>query len=389
VGRDFRLLLLATLAIFACFAPLLSVVPLWAASGGAATGGVGATTGVMMAATVAVQLMMPRILRVLTLRQASVLGALLLGAPTWAYLVTPAVGWVLGVSAVRGIGFGIVVVAGSALVAELVPPERRGRGVGAYGVAVGLPQVVLLPAAVWLTEHAGFTAVFVVAGACGVLGAVLMGLTRPGRTAAATAGPAQAAPSVPAAPVRYRTFARPAVLLLAASCAFGGATAFVPLALDAGAASVVLLAITAGGTLGRWWAGVRADSEGVGGLLPLGVVACAVGAGGIALAAGALDGAAATATAVVAGTLYGLGFGGVQNDTLVVMFRDAGPGGHGAASTAWNVGYDAGTGLGSTGAGLVAQGVGLAGALGVCALPLVACLPVAVGLRRRLAAARS
>ncbi|WP_418276690.1 MFS transporter [Isoptericola jiangsuensis] len=387
MGRDFRLLLLATLAIFSCFAPLLSVVPLWAASGGAQNGGVGATTGAMMAATVAVQLAMPRILRVLSLRRASVVGALLLGVPTWAYLVTPEVGWVLAVSAVRGVGFGIVVVAGSALVAELVPPERRGRGVGAYGVAVGLPQIVLLPAAVGVVEHVGFTAVFVVAGACGVLGAVLMALTRGAQPVPVSRDVPRQEPS-DVVTVRLRTFARPGVLLLAASCAFGGATAFVPLALDAGVASWVLLSVSAASTLGRWWAGVRADKEGVGALLPLSVAACAVGAAGIALASGALAGAAVTLVAIASGVLYGLGFGALQNDTLVIMFRDAGPEGSGTASTAWNVGYDAGTGVGSTGAGLVAQGVGLSAALGVCALPLVACLPVALGLRRRLLARR-
>ncbi|WP_402464918.1 MFS transporter [Isoptericola aurantiacus] len=389
MSRDFRLLLLSTVAAFSCFAPLLSVVPLWAADGGAASGGVGATTGVMMVGTVAIQLAMPRILRYVTLRRASAIGALLLGVPTWAYLVSPAVGWVLAVSAVRGVGFGILVVAGSALVAELVPPERQGRGLGAYGVAIGLPQVVLLPAGVWAVEHVGFAAVFTVTGAAGVLGAaVVLAIRESGRTSrsAGMVAPDADDDATPgeARPVRYRTLAGSGVLLLVASCAFGGATSFVPLAFSASTASLVLLTISVAGTVGRWWAGVRADSEGVGGLLPFGIAACAVGTLGIAAGAGLLGGALAVVTAAVAGLVYGLGFGALQNDTLVLMFRQAGPGGHGTASAAWNMAYDGGTGTGSLGVGLVAQGIGLSGALGASALPLVACLPYAVRRARAL-----
>jgi len=393
--RDFRLLLWATASAFAGFAPLLSVVPLWAASGGAASGAVGATTGVMMGATVAVQLAMPRLLRVLTLRRASVIGGLLLGVPTFAYLLSTAIGWVLVVSAVRGIGFGMFVVAGSALVAELVPPERRGRGLGAYGVAIGVPQALLLPVGVWAAEHVGFGVVFSVAGAASVLGAlVTLAIHESGRTATSpepdgndqgvsgAAGPA-------AGPVRYRTLAGSGVLLLVASCAFGGATSFVPLAFPATTASLVLLAISLTMTVGRWWAGVRADSEGVGPLLPLGIGACTVGTLGIALAAGTLTGALAVVVAMTAGLLYGVGFGALQNDTLVLMFREAGPQGHGTASAAWNIAYDGGTGAGSLGVGVVAQGVGLSGALGASALPLVAVLPHAVRRARAARAARA
>ncbi|WP_278234616.1 MFS transporter [Isoptericola sp. AK164] len=382
--RDFLLLLWGTAAAFAGFAPLLSVVPLWAADGGAGSGGVGATTGVLMGATVAVQLAMPRLLRVMTLRWASVLGALLLGAPTFAYLLSSDVAWVLAVSAVRGVGFGMFVVAGSALVAELVPPERRGRSLGAYGVAIGVPQALLLPIGVWAAEHLGFAVVFAATGGVGVLGAVvLLGIRESGRPAGADDAPAHAAE--PAEPVRYRTLAGSGVLLLVASVAFGGATSFVPLAFPAVTASAVLLAVSVTMTVGRWWAGVRADSEGVGGLLPLAIGACAVGTLGIALAAGALDGGLALVAASAAGLLYGLGFGALQNDTLVLMFRDAGPGGTGTASAAWNIAYDGGTGAGSLGVGFVAQGVGVSAGLGVAALPLLAVLPHAV---RRARAAR-
>ena len=175
-GRDFLLLIVATLGTFSNYAPLLSVVSLWSAEGGRGHGGVGAATGVTMATTVGIQLVMGRLLRRYGLRRILAAGALLLGLPTFAYPVSSGLEWVLAVSAVRGVGFGMVAVAGSALVAELVPPGQRGRAVGRYGIAVGLPQVVCLPAGVWCAQQFGFTAVFVVTGAASVLAAPLAGL---------------------------------------------------------------------------------------------------------------------------------------------------------------------------------------------------------------------
>src|SRR5690606_34509228 len=167
--RDFLLLLAATLGMFANHAPMLSVVPLWAAEGGSAHSGVGTTTAVTMATTVAIQLCMGRLLRRFGPYRLLVVGALLLGVPTFGYPLSTDLGWVLSVSAVRGLGFGIVTVAGSALVADLTTPAQRGRAVGWHGIAVGLPQVVLLPLGVWFAESFGFTAVFLAAGASSAL----------------------------------------------------------------------------------------------------------------------------------------------------------------------------------------------------------------------------
>ena len=49
----------------------------------------------------------------------------------------------------RGLGFAIVVVVGGALVASLVPGERRGEGLGLFGIVVGVLGGGL-PLGVWL-----------------------------------------------------------------------------------------------------------------------------------------------------------------------------------------------------------------------------------------------
>ncbi|WP_063729286.1 MFS transporter [Streptomyces sp. RTd22] len=372
-GRDFLLLIVATLGTFSNYAPLLSVVSLWSAEGGSGHGGVGAATGVTMATTVGIQLVMSRLLRRYGLRRILAAGALLLGLPTFAYPVSSGLEWVLAVSAVRGVGFGMVAVAGSALVAELVPPGQRGRAVGRYGIAVGLPQVVCLPTGVWCAQQFGFTAVFVVTGAASVLAAPLAGLMS-GRRAeeheeehagneAASSG--QGGTSRPEGGLR--PLAGPWTMLIVSACALGGMTSFLPLALEGDAAApTALFVLSAAVILGRWAAGSFSDRAGSGRLLVPGVLACALGTAGVAGAAAGLP-AAAVLGSVAAG-LYGLGFGALQNDTLVMMFRRAGPRGHGMASTAWNMAYDAGTGVGAVVVGVASQVVGVDGAFAAAAV---------------------
>ncbi|WP_262704354.1 MULTISPECIES: MFS transporter [Streptomyces] len=384
-GRDFALLIAATLGTFSNYAPLLSVVSLWVAGGGSGHGGVGAATGVTMATTVGVQLVMGPLLRRYELRRLLAVGALLLGAPTFAYPFSSGLEWVLGVSAVRGVGFGMVAVAGSALVAELVPAHQRGRAVGRYGIAVGLPQVVCLPVGVWSAQRFGFTAIFVVTGALSVLAAPLAGLMS-GRVEEDTPdrgrSSARADSSHPVAGLR--PLSGPWVMLIVAACAVGGVTAFLPLALEGGAAApTALFMLSAAVIVGRWAAGVFSDRAGAGRLLVPGVLACTLGTAGFALAISGLPG-----LAWAAAVLYGLGFGALQNDTLVVMFHRVGRSGHGMASTAWNMAYDAGTGVGAVAVGMVSQVLGVGGGFAAAAVLIALVSPLAWRERRAEATRR-
>lgn len=382
------------------------MVPLWASRGGADSSGIGATTGVTMAATVLAQLAMPWLLPRLSLRLLLALGAALLGLPTVLYPFSDGLGWVLAVSGARGLGFGVVAVAGSALAAALVPAHQRGRAVGRYGIAVGAPQVVLLPLGVWVAQHVGFTPVFVTTGLLSLLAVPLawllsgqvvqpepeptasehaavdptlpvVGTAVPGRDEPSSALDPVGAPS----PSRVRRLAPllgPWLLMVAASCAFGGITSFLPLALGTGpSAPVALLALSTAIIIGRGLAGIRSDRHGTGGLLAGCVLGCAVGILGLALATG-LGATAAGLLAVAAALLYGVSFGALQNDTLVVMFDRAGPRGQGTASTVWNTAFDTGTGLGAVAIGALAQGLGLRGAFLISAALVLLTVPQAV-----------
>src|SRR5215211_7804952 len=176
LNRALLLVFVASFGAMTGFYLLLSVVPLYLESVGAGGVGAGLVTGALMATTVAGELAIPRLLARFGHRAVLAAGLVLLGAPA---LALPASS-TLAASLVRGLGFAICVVVGGALVAALVPPERRGEGLGLFGIVVGVPAVAALPLGVWLVGEAGYPPVFVAGAAAALAGlAVVPGL--PGR----------------------------------------------------------------------------------------------------------------------------------------------------------------------------------------------------------------
>lgn len=163
------MLLVVTVGGLASFFLLLPVVPLYVADGGAGSMGAGLATGVMMLATVLIELVVPRMLARYGYRTAMALAVLLLGLPAVPLAFASWLPLVLVICVARGAGLGILVVAATALAAELSPPQRRAEGLGMYGVAATIPPVVCLPAGVWLVPYLGYWPVFLAGAGFGLL----------------------------------------------------------------------------------------------------------------------------------------------------------------------------------------------------------------------------
>src|SRR4029453_11363610 len=132
VNRPLLLVFMASFGAMAGFYLLLSVVPLYAESVGAGGVGAGLATGALMATTVAGELAVPRLLARFGHRAVLSAGLVLLGAPALALPAAATLAAIVAVSAVRGLGFAICLVVGGALVPSLVPPARRGEGLGPF-----------------------------------------------------------------------------------------------------------------------------------------------------------------------------------------------------------------------------------------------------------------
>ncbi|MER7009956.1 MFS transporter [Saccharopolyspora sp. NPDC000359] len=363
---SFRRLLVATVGGFAGYILLMPVLPLWAVAGGAGEVAAGATNAVFMLVTVITQLCMPWLLKRIDHRVSFGLGTILIGAPTPLYALSGDLWLLLGVSSVRGIGFGLLTVTGAALVAELVPIEQRGRAAGLYGLSVGLPNMALLPVGVWLTQQVGFAPLFWIAGALPVAAtAALVGMARvptrqPADKQSTTTFPLALLPS----------WAVMTVLAVGA----GGIIAFLPLAVGGSVAPAALMIFGAATMLGRWGAGQLGDRVGQSRIVIPAVLLSALGAGVLAVASWGADPASLLGAAA-----FGAGFGAVQNATLVLMFDRTESR---VASTAWNIAYDAGQGLGSLGFGVLIALSGYPSTFVITAVLIAACAPLALSRRR-------
>lgn len=373
----FRPLLAMSALGFSGYALLLPAAPLWAVRGGASEGGAGLVNAVLMLATVLTQTTVPWLLRRVGWRLTMTAGVVLLGAPSLLIMATDQLGWLLGLSAVRGMGFAVLTVCGSSAVAALVDGPRHGRAIGLYGLSIAFPQLVLVPSAAWIAETLDFGVVFAL-GALPVLAAPFAAVLGR-RLDTLDAGPG-AAPDVDGAPGRARVLlalVMPSLVLLAVTTPGGALLTFAPqFAGGAGAAVAGLLGFTAATALARWGVGGFADRFGPRVFLAPLLAFCAAG---LAVCAGAIaDGGPRPALLVLGMTMVGVSYGSLQNLTLVAAFAAVPARQHSTASAVWNIGFDAGTGLGSLVVGFIAAGtsfsVGLLTTAVVCVVAAVAVL---------------
>lgn len=394
-------LLALTAAGFAGYAALLPVAPLWAVHGGSNEAGAGLVNGVLLLATILTQPFVPWLLRRLGTGRVLAAGLVFMGAPSLLHLFSDRLDWIVLLSVLRGLGFGVLTVTGSTAVAHLVAPSRHGAAIGAYGAAIAVPQVVLLPAGPWLVDAVGYWIVFAL-GSLSILGALaaprLAGALRDreteqgplgGDTTVGGGGSADRGASSGDQP-RQRLavrLVRPTLLLVGVTLAGGALITFAPQMSSsplATAGGLVLLTVTA--AVSRWRIGSLADRYGIAPFLwPL-VLLTVVGLGLTALAVQNRDDTLGFLF-LIAMALAGVAYGGLQSLTLLLALAVTRRDEYGAASAVWNVGFDAGMGIGAVVVGAIAAGFSFPVALLVAAGISLATLPLAINHSRKVPSA--
>lgn len=347
----------------------LSVVPMYADSG---SGG-GLATVALLLATVAAELVTPRLVARVGYRWALAAGLVLLGVPSLVLTVTDSIWAIVAVSVVRGVGFAIAIVAGGAVTALLIPADRRGEGLALVGIVGGVPSLLALPAGVWAAAHWGFAPVFVATTVATLLALLSVpGLPRLGATPADDRGHGVLAG------LRNPVLTRPATVFAISAAAVGVLVTFLPLAgtdQPAWVTASALLAQPAAATAARWVAGRVGDRHGPARLLVPGLVLTAAGMAAIV--------ATGTPAAVIGGALVaGIGFGALQNATLALMYARVPAGGASAVSAIWNAAYDLGMAAGALGAALVVSSVGYPATFALTAAVILPAVAIARRDRR-------
>jgi predicted MFS family arabinose efflux permease len=355
------------------YALLLSALPAYAADNGAGLVAAGSATTVFLVVTVLVQGTVPALVRRWGLGRVLATGLVALGLPAPFYLVSDDVRWLLAVSAVRGVGFAVLTVLGSAIAAQAVPPERRGESIGIFGLGAAIPSLVAVPGGTALALAGHFDWVAVLAAASLLALVFVPGLVR-------ALGPPPPEPAPGGSRAAVWAAAGPSLVLLVVTLAGGGLVTFLPIERpDGSLAAVALLLFGVSTALCRWRVGVLVDRIGARVLLP---ATLASGVAGMLLVALGLS--AAADVAVLAGVLaLGVAYGAVQNLTLVVALARAAEG----QTTTVSASYDSGTAIGALAVGAIAAEAGLPATYVLVAVLMAMALPLAVTLPRALRSA--
>ncbi len=356
---------MAEFASLTSFLLLISVMPMLAAAAGASSAAVGLITGALLAGSVIAEAAAAFAIKRFGYRVVLAAGALLLGAPTLALLSREPQTIMIAVSFVRGLGFGLCGVATGALTARLLPPERRGEGLGLLGIVSGVPAIVALPAGAWLGGHHQATVAAAIAMVTGLMPLAALRWLPGGRPGSqVSGGPVAGSRGALRLPLVFAT----------CTVAAGVIDSFLPLARGVpssiSSAALLVQAITA--TISRWQAGRYGDRYGHVRLLIPAIVVSALGMAVMIWLA--------SPVAMLAGmVLFGAGFGVVENSTFALLIEQL-P--EAKASALWNLAYDAGYGAGPVMFGLFSARTGYPAAFALTGVLVLAALPVALRERK-------
>jgi MFS family permease len=304
-------------------------------------------------------------------RRAAVLGSLLAAIAGLLYLVPAGVPGLIVARLILGAGEGTVFTAGSAWIVDLAPPDRRGRVIGLYGLAVwsGLSIGPLIGSL--LLHAAGYQLVWVFAAIAPLLGG-LIALRIPDPFV--PPDEAQRRPLIAAESIR------PGSALALASVGYATVAAFVVLHLDArgiGHGAAVFGAFAAMVVLTRL----------IGGNLPdrFGPARCAVAAAlveSIGLATIAI--AQSLPTAIAGALAMGAAFSLLYPSLSLVVVGRVPEDRRGAALGTFTAFFDAGVGFGAPLAGVAAAIAGYEGAfLFAAAFALIAATTIVLAISGR------
>ena len=338
---------------------LLPVVPVLMERSGP-HGAAGAATAALFVGAVAGELITPWLMSRWSSARLLVAGQLMTAVPSLVYaLPHPDPRLMLAAAVLRGLGMGVAIVVSVALVGELTTPQRRGRSIGYYGLALSAPGIILPSVAVTLLEAGRVDVDALVALVSGVVGALLV-LQLPRRSQ----------PAVHASYNLLAAFRQPGLLMLYlgfvfVSCSFGAVITFAPIALPTagiGSAAAFLFVAGAARAASRWLAGVVGDRR-PGRLVLLGSVGVTfIGLVALATRANPL-------VIVLAALAFGAGYGAVQTGAYLAMMARGSSAHMNTTSALWNSGIDLGASLGGTllGLGAARYGYGVA----IWAIPVI------------------
>lgn len=356
--RNFILLAISNLFLFLSFQMLIPTLPLYVMNLEGDEFAVGLVIGVFTISAVLIRPFTGKGVDTLGRRQLLVSGLLIFILSVAGYHFMTSVALVLLIRLIHGIGWGMASTALGTIASDIIPAERRGEGMGYFGLSSNLAMAVGPMIGLWLLNHSGFGLMFLVS-TCLALLALILSQTIQSGALATVAGkngaPPQKEPFWQGLVERQALF--PSLLVALFGVTYGGIVSFITLfAAEAGIADVswFFLVNAIFLMLVRPAAGILFDRKGHVWVLLPGAILSAIG---LLL----LSYSSTLLTLIAAAVFFGAGFGAVQPSLMAWTINRVPPHRRGAANGTFFSAFDLGIGAGAMLLGAVAEVIGFAG----------------------------
>jgi len=367
--KSFILLTVGTLFLFTAFYMLLPTLPLYIRQLGGTEAQIGLVIGAFMLSAVIFRPLVGVLLDRFGRRLFIAWGLFLFAVAMYLY------GWAGGVIALlwlrilHGMAWAIATTAILTAITDIIPPPRRGEGIGWFSASITLAMAIGPVLGLWVTQNLPGQLFLFATGLCAVALLLTLGAKLPFQ---------------PPAGAREIVLLEKSALPVAAAAlllfiAYGGVIAFVALFADSIRVNPAAFFLTFAATLAlsRPLAGKLSDRYG-----EISVIVPAVVIKILALLT--LSFSTGLFGVLVAAVLYGIGFGSAQPALHAAIIRLARPDRRGAANASFGSAADLGIGLGAIMLGWVSEHTSYQVLFTVSAVPVALSLIIFALFTKRL-----
>ncbi len=348
-SRDFLFIWLANFFIFLGFQMTLPTLPIFVKELGGSDQIVGLIVGVF---TFSALLLRPFAGNALETRGRQVVylfGLSLFVISVGAFAFATSIFMLIVMRVLQGVGWGFSTTASGTVATDLIPPKRRGEGMGYYGLSSNLALALGPALGLSLVGVISFTQLFLIASAMGLIALLLALMIRYKKV--------EESPDKTTT-VKFDVFEKsainPSILLFFITLTFGGIATFLPLyAIERSVEGISLYFVVYAIFLmiSRLIAGKIYDEKGHMYVFPPGALM-------ILIAMILLAWLPSTLVLLLAAAFYGFGFGSVQPALQAWAVNSAAKNRKGMANATFFSFFDLGVGIGAMGFGIIANQLG-------------------------------
>lgn len=358
--KDFILITIISLFTFLGFQMLLPTLPVYAKSLGGTDAHAGLVIGIFTFSAVLIRPFTGYALDVYGRRGIFFIGMLIFAACVFGYMWVPSLLILLLLRFMHGFGWGLTSTASSTIAADVIPKARMGEGMGYYGLAATLSMALAPAFGLFIISRYDFNILFLLSTFMVIIAIILAFFIR--------------YHTVSKPPTKFNLIEKdalgPSLVIFFITMTYGAVVSF--LAIYAGELGIsnvglffTIYAIAL--AISRPIAGRLSDKKGFDIVVIPGIIL-------IIIAMFLLYSADNLSWFLIAGVVYGLGFGAVQPSLQALAIIATSPEKRGGANATFFTGFDLGIGLSSIMWGIIA------GAIGYSLMYLCAVIPALVGL---------